>query len=151
MSDLAGWLRATIEGDKADALSVSDGPNRPETWTAAQYKDGNRGWEVAGRHSHVVGGVFEKDAEHIARHDPRDTVARCEADLAILDEHKHYLANAPDSADNVADFGCGTCHVHPHDGGTYGEGWCRTVRLLAWGYRHRDLAGYAAVAGGWEP
>lgn len=122
MSDIASWLRATIEGDKADALNVSDGPYKPETWTAAQYTDGNRGWEVAGQLSHVVGGAFEKDAAHMARHDPRDTVARCDAELAILDRYDELLAR-------------GQTNVMDEDRIWLAQGF---VCLLASGYRNRD-------------
>jgi uncharacterized protein DUF6221 len=45
----------------------------------------------------------------MAANDPRDTIARCEAELAILDEHAL------------------TCP---------GGGPCRTVRILAYGYRY---------------
>ena len=55
--------------------------------------------------------------------DPGDTIARCEAELAILDEHgdEHM------------------CFENSHDGNTWSwyDGDCRVVRLLASGYRHR--------------
>ncbi len=82
--------------------------------------------------------------------DPQDTIARCEAELAILDEHRLVLADRGDShtahpeyriardnptAEQVAmandmqwDKDCRACRRrYP----------CRTVRLLAGGYRHR--------------
>lgn len=150
MSDLAGWLRPLVEARKATAEAAAARSTADWHRNADDYRN-----DVCDSNGDVVvydeGTPTEEESAHIAANDPRDVIAQCEADLLTLDEHKHYLANAPDSADNVADFGCGTCHVHPHDGGTCGEGWCRTIRLLAWGYRFRDLAGYASVAGGWAP
>lgn len=69
-----------------------------------------------------------------ARPDPRremhDAIADCEAKLAILDYHvSNNFEKYPE---------CTHCAV---------EHWpCRTVRLLASGYRHRD--GYRQ---GWKP
>ncbi len=82
--------------------------------------------------------------------DPGDTIARCEAELAILDEHRLILADRGDSytahpeyriaRDNPTDKqvdmanmmqwskDCRACR---------GRYPCRTVRLLATGYRHR--------------
>lgn len=164
MTDLADWLRATIERDKSDADLISAGGFGPAVFRTEPSR--SRRWEVLRKYEWGLGeshdeppcvdevgfiGTGRNEHLHITRHDPHSVIARCEADLLILDEHHHHPANAPDSAHNVADFGCGTCHVHPHDGGTCGEGWCRTVRLLAWGYRFRDLPGYTEVAGGWAP
>ncbi len=74
-------------------------------------------------------------------HEMRDLIARCAAELAILDAH---------AFDTTGKFGsegpprCTTC-LSDRDG--YEEQWeadpwpCQTVRLLASGYRHRE--GYA--------
>ena len=67
-----------------------------------------------------------------------EAIARCEAELAILDLHK------PIDVPGMAWRGCATCKdpvtrwpkTHP----------CRTVRLLGSGYKHRD--GYL---GEWKP
>lgn len=58
--------------------------------------------------------------------DPRDTIARCEAELAIMDEHQAcwVWTGAPKYA---ASKPCGEC-----GGGVP----CRTVRHLGYGYRH---------------
>ena len=67
--------------------------------------------------------------------DPRDTIARCEAELAILDEH----GGAPGiDPGEVCCVRCGDYPQEPHP--------CRTVRLLASGYRHRP--GYQEA---WAP
>jgi hypothetical protein len=99
-----------------------------------------------------------READHIRRQDPRNTVARCEAELAILDEH-YILWSAgsgisnPEQYDEFSvvpvgganqDHGCVCCHYYGM-GGVKGYGVCRTVRLLAGGYRHRD--GYAELWG----
>ena len=92
--------------------------------------------------------------EHIILNDPRNTVARCEAELAILDEH--YILFKDDRNPDYDEFsvvkiggadgdsGCITCHYYGM-GGVKGYGICRTVRLLAAGYRHHP--GYAEA--GW--
>lgn len=79
--------------------------------------------------------------------DPRDTIARCEAELAILDQHQ---ATANFCGDWLECRECG-----PNNDGSAllaapGQGekfWpCMTVRLLARGYRHKD--GYVPAWGG---
>jgi hypothetical protein len=71
--------------------------------------------------------------DHIAANDPQDTIARCEAELAILDDHAPLSGYDPHGPVCViccepGGFGCEDAVVrHP----------CRTVRLLASGYRHR--------------
>jgi hypothetical protein len=88
--------------------------------------------------------------EHIAANDPRDVIARCEAELAILDEH--YILWTTDSNEAYEEFsvvriggadrdhGCVCCHYYGQ-GGVKGYGICRTVRAVASAYRHRE--GYA--------
>jgi hypothetical protein len=80
--------------------------------------------------------------------DPQDTIARCEAELAILDEHApletEWGGHRDDGTWQQGGFVCGSCG---HDDGRLGVAWpCRTVRLLAAGYRYRD--GYQAS---WAP
>jgi hypothetical protein len=69
--------------------------------------------------------------------DPQDTIARCEAELAVLDEH-------PPIPLSETHDGCKTCVTWLDDEGQHEFGiavselWpCRTVRLLAGGYRHQ--------------
>jgi hypothetical protein len=71
--------------------------------------------------------------------DPRDTIARCEFELAVLDEHRPF---DPES-DWLRDF-CATCGEIDHRKVGFP---CRTVRLLGHGYRYRD--GYREAA--WKP
>lgn len=99
-----------------------------------------------------------REVDHIIRNDPRNVVARCEAELAILDEHARLLhfpaetlaawrtAGVPEDriakASGVAS--CARCHT-PVDDAREDEDQClsvaypcRTVRLLASGYRHKS-------------
>ena len=89
--------------------------------------------------------------------DPQDTIARCEAELAILDEHgplpdcsaemiaKYRAAGFPEAqiAAMEAMVSCARCHVPVDDAYEDEEQClpveypCRTVRLLASGYKHR--------------
>ena len=97
-----------------------------------------------------------REFEHIIRHDPRNEAARCEAALAVLDEH--YILHREDRSEvyeefsvtphpgaEGCDYGCVTCHYRGM-GSVWGKGYCRTVRLLASGYRNRPR--YAAQ---WAP
>ena len=61
--------------------------------------------------------------DHIALNDPQDTIARCEAELAILEEH---------GSEHM-------CYENTRDGNTWDWhiGDCRVTRNLASGYRHR--------------
>lgn len=138
MNDLVGWLRREIEADKAAALKALPGPWRAEPYVYGKPEDGwgdPTNWEVLSTQGTVVshqayegGGADGPDALHIARHDPQDVIARCDAELAILDEHEDI------------DGHCETCGnydptgLHEHSVAAP----CRTVRLLAQGYRHRD-------------
>jgi hypothetical protein len=75
--------------------------------------------------------------------DPRDTIARCEAELAVLDEHAAVPGYDPGGPV------CLVCGVPAGPG--YEDGvvrWpCRTVRLLGYGYRFRP--GYREAQ--WKP
>jgi hypothetical protein len=80
--------------------------------------------------------------EHIALNDPQDVIARCEAELAILDEH------GPTNWTSYGDTLCRRCRWEEGELERDLENdtnWvvfpCRTVRLLASGYKHRE--GYA--------
>ena len=99
-------------------------------------------------------GVYPLGDSSLARlmeaNDPQDTIARCEAELAILDEH--FILTNENRIEAYEEFsvvpwgakggagdqgsGCVTCHYYGM-GGVKGYGICRTVRLLASGYKHR--------------
>jgi hypothetical protein len=76
--------------------------------------------------------------------DPRDTIARCEAELAVLDEHAIVRVGYKDSRgiDRLS-CECATCGL----GGPPDSYPCQTVRLLGCGYRFRP--GYREAE--WKP
>ena len=151
--DLVTWLREQIEARKRTAsvrVLEPDGPWRLDggAWDAGTgiISDSGRSVAVA---------IGDYAARHIVASDPRDTIARCEAELAILDEH--YILWSEDrseaweefsvypAAGSGMNFGCVTCHYYSQ-GAVKGYGYCRTVRLLASGYQYRP--GYQE---GWKP
>lgn len=173
--DLITWLRRQVEARKA--LAVKAAHDTDGHWWRREHAPfaGSDDMEpigplysgepwldddgtVFGGENTVVydeGCPSEAEFDHIAASDPRDTIDRCEAELAILDEH--YILTRDDRNEDYEDFcvvsiggankdrGCVTCHYYGQ-GGVKGYGYCRTVRLLGWGYRHRD--GYQE---GWGP
>jgi hypothetical protein len=154
--ELAAWLRRRIEqrmylaqhaielGSAAEWTELSSG-----VLMTCAPDDPQEGWD----------GVHPLGDSSLARlmeaNDPRDTIARCEAELAILDTHyilwRHDTSEAYEEFSVVAigganqDHGCVTCHYYSQ-GGVKGYGYCRTVRQLGHGYRHWD--GYRE---GWKP
>lgn len=132
MSELITWLRQTIEGDKVAAEAL-DG----EVWTAVKAQGD---WHIQTSQDQTFGGdarwgeLDPREAVLIAAHDPRDTIARCEAELALLDEH----------AVEDTGFGkyCRVCSEYSTKPGESSElepaaAPCRTVLLLATSRRHR--------------
>jgi hypothetical protein len=130
--EMVSWLRKTTETVKARAEAQV-----LRTWPSV---------EAAGKHyGSLDSGVLEA----------LERIARCEADLAILDEH--YILTKDDRSEeweelsiyNIGsadkDHGCVACHYYTQ-GAVKGYGVCRTVRFLAAGYRYRD--GYQAS---WAP
>jgi hypothetical protein len=132
--DLMTWLRAAvnarlgtarylIESEAASAewhepcsgVLVTGAPTHDDTW------DG----------THAIGD--SRLTRFIAMNDPQDTIARCEAELAILDEHATEIYRDESGIVGYHAYWCQTCHI-PRD--QPGRDWCRTVRLLAAGYRH---------------
>ena len=89
--------------------------------------------------------MFILHAQHVAANDPRQIIADCESDLAILGEH--YILTTSDRNEAYEEFsvvsvggasrdhGCVTCHYYGM-GGVKGFGVCRTVKAVASGYRH---------------
>lgn len=134
------WLRPLIEARKATAEAAAY--RGVTVWHARQHPADN-GIVVDDGGEIVVydeGEPTLKQAMHIALNDPRQIIADCDKDLAILDQHPpgSWVGDDEDRWQR-----CG------------GEDWvqypCRTVRLIGRAYRHRDPAGYAEVAGGWTP
>ena len=76
--------------------------------------------------------------------DPRDTIARCEAELALLNEHAVIRMPYQDARGVPGHFcECATCGF----GGPDRSYPCKTVRLLGYGYRH--WSGYRESE--WKP
>ena len=74
----------------------------------------------------------------MAANDPRDTIARCEAELAVLDLHTPVAVGSWDE--------CGECGPNnqgseliavPGDGDDFFHFPCKTARLISYGYRYR--------------
>ena len=140
------WLRETIEGDKvrAEGMAVLLGAE----WSTRRNDSDGFDYTVYGTDpDEPVADTWRADvASWLADNAPQDTIARCEAELAILDEHyilyegdrnpkyEQYSIMPPPFPPE--DCGCVTCHYGSR-GGVGGYGICRTVRLLAGGYKHR--------------
>jgi Family of unknown function (DUF6221) len=139
MSEALAWLREQIEGDESAARGLADlGSGH---WIAV--KNAGLDWTV----HDALGGMLqapsmadcwgEAPAQFIAGNDPQDVIARCEAELAILDRHSPVTA-AYGPMERLPC--CGACS--PDEDMTYATSWpCGTVLDLASGYRHRP--GYA--------
>jgi Family of unknown function (DUF6221) len=107
------WLRTQIEADRASAETAGG-----RAWRYVPAGEGNR-LEIDGERGVSAIGFHADDllqpveAIHIALHDPADVIARCEAELSLLDEHV---------------VACDECA---------GGSPCTTLRRLASGYRLR--------------
>jgi hypothetical protein len=134
--EAVAWLRAQVEGDKALAERVAAryiaGPESDRAgeriWPTAAVE---RAWEQY-EDPDVRAGL-----DFVKANDPRDKIARCESDLALLDVH------APVSCDGPM---CEVCAVWEDDTDPGSARWpvrwpCMTLEIVAAGYRHRP--GYA--------
>lgn len=142
--DLTAWLRRRIEerlylakhaielGNAAVWTELSSGVLMTVDPDAPQEDGGH--W----------GGVHPFGDSSLSRlmeaNDPRDTIARCEAELGLLRQHKH-LPTRTGAYGTPFTFGCETCHeMADPDGNSdvMADGWCETVCLLGYAYRFRD-------------
>ncbi|MEU6709976.1 DUF6221 family protein [Nonomuraea sp. NPDC046802] len=146
--EMLSWLRSTIEGDKALAEVAGNceryGVRYTGHWTYTPgddlvYQDGRRGPGVAG----IVGrscaccgpasAGYPHDLMHVATHDPRDTIARCEADLKFLDD----LVAVVGDLDEIA-YGEGQAARCPGRDGEYiHEAVPYLLKVFAQGFKHR--------------
>jgi hypothetical protein len=128
------WLRAAILARKAAAEAASGKEwATPTTWTVIT-RDGNDEHLVRWvAHTEDCGYDPRPDAANMVLNGPRDTIARCEAELAILDEH----------------VGEHMCFENTHDGNSWSwyKGDCRIIRQVAGAYKH--WAGYREED--WKP
>lgn len=142
------WLREQVQARLATAKKAATVAG--SVWRAGHFFD-EAGISTAGILSESGSPLAdtltrddEEMAPHIALNDPADVIARCEAELAILDEH------GP-AADYPADYPakCQRCITGRRG---YPDEWpdddypCRTAHLVASGYRHRP--GYGDHWGG---
>jgi hypothetical protein len=127
-SDGHWWRRTHVLGD-GTAVPVGalyegaqlldwDGEPGPGEWTVV-YDEGSPG---------------DAQFEHIAGNDPRDTIARCESELAVLDAH--------DEAWRLLNTPAGQGHLQVGRA----QAWRSAVRHIGYAYRHRP--GYLEA---WKP
>lgn len=143
------WLRGQI-GERLETARVAcDGDSghwfAGDKWNVYRAED-EAAWDTpyeGDEHKLVVYGNVKPQSEHIALNDPRDTIARCEAELAILDEH------ASDEDPVLEDcIRCGTAlHAGPCECPNALSGQherealaypCPTVRHVASAYKHHE-------------
>jgi len=122
-----------------------------ELGNAAEWVEQSSGVLVTGEptEADVWQGTWPLGDSSLARlmeaNDPQDTIARCEAELAILDLHESVpVAGWEDSRPIFRWQECQECGPNNDQSGVYavpGEGEafypCSTIRLLASGYKHR--------------
>lgn len=118
LTEMVEWLRREIESDKTAADEAPSGPWRADEEGCCVTN------EVEGTFisADVDNGDPRPPIRHVVRHDPRDTIARCEAELAIIDSFAHW-----DHSGRFADL---AAELH----------WSilgQVVQRLAYGYRHR--------------
>ena len=143
MDDLAAWLRQRIRERRYLA------EHAVELGSFAEWEERSSGVLVTGdgTDSDPWRGTWVTGDSSVTRlmeaNDPRDTIARCEAELAILDEHSSLRVPYGDARGSAAtSYECATCGF----GGPSGSYPCRTVRLVGYGYRF--WGGYRAE---WKP
>ena len=147
MTELTDWLRSTIKDDLDAAKDLEAASWRVASW-AREHPDGGGDERIAlvddSEHRKLIvftwpgAHVTEDELEHMARHDPRDTIARCQAELAELDE----LAALPHYAwDDRPEYGCPMfapdLFVDPACSCGRDAFVDRMTRTKANGYRHR--------------
>ena len=143
----AAWLRAAITGRMELAKAATQVPWEPE---GDDPTDDEVWIDVDGQEWRMIicrGPDSHENMLHVAANDPRDTIARCETELAILDEHagdqSEWGGYRPDGTWQERGLVCMTCG---HDDGRLGVAWpCRTVRLVFTAYRY--WPGYDAAWG----
>lgn len=128
MSELVEWLRPLIEARKATAEAAMYGAQETGLWIRGHPR-GPR--DLRDMNGEIVvyneGSPSDEQFEHIALNDPHDVIARCDFELALLDEHPVRVG--------YSESLCETCSERDYGGDPYP---CRTVRLLGSAYRHFD-------------
>lgn len=155
--EAAAWLRAAITDRlelAREAATPGDlrgtGARLEGVWETGCRCEGEcRSYpsceEVTGDAIHIYseGGHDSWQAEHIVANDPRDTIARCESELGILDEHQPIIPVSfeQEGREWQECRECGPNNNYPEIYAVPGKGEafypCRTVRLLLHSYRFR--------------
>ena len=149
---MVAWLRFQILARKAAAEAATEGPwevtgqdGLDDAWQIYGGVDKNGGtlvdWnsgepvEVPVRHRVATlnyedgGGVWRReDADHIVLNQPRDTIARCEAELRILNDYDDFARVAADHPSPPGDPSWAELSA-----GILGD----VIGDLAYAYRHR--------------
>ncbi|WP_327584648.1 DUF6221 family protein [Nonomuraea sp. NBC_00507] len=134
---MIGWLRTQIEADRATADEAGARTWRYVPTLNAEGKPTAHGLDLD--ELLIITDVGPQDdallqpaeAIRIALHDPADVLARCEAELALLDAHD------PKGGDGLHCPVFIEQTVDPASPYQPAVPPCRTLRLLAYGYRHR--------------
>lgn len=125
MDEAVEWLREQVQARMATAKAASPGP-----WHASREPDEavvyTTHYDPKGRQGYVTSATKREDAPFIAANDPQDVIARCEAELGILNLYRLWAAE--DLNGNPA-LGAAACAVSD------------AVRHVASAYKYRD--GYA--------
>jgi hypothetical protein len=138
--EAVGWLRQVIEGDLAEARGLLSEAWGDRAWGVEDCGDTAAGYcpciVYQGEYKpfdepqvpfirYIADAESPELAAWIAKHDLRSAIARCDAELAILDVCQR--------TGEAAEF--------PDHAGGYADGLEDAVKILASGYRHRE--GYA--------
>ncbi len=147
--ELVAWLRGVIEGRLALARHLISVQAEVESGVVTvpaghppaspRWREPSSGllWTGEGSDGDIWHGTWamgdSRLTRFIADNDPETVIARCEAELAVLDEHAARngyglaLVMHGKPGDDCVRI-CKACSA-PYP--------CRTVRLAGWGYRHR--------------
>lgn len=147
LTEMVAWLGGQIELDKSAALNATPGGWGADIPSTAEDSDPYPTSISSLNGAKVVSStgpgsaVSIDDALHIARHDPQNVIADCDAKLAIIDNYADTTHIRDEAAERIRAAGD---HPAAEDLDTWDraqreipvmEHW---VRLLAQGYRHRD-------------
>ncbi|MDT0302875.1 DUF6221 family protein [Streptomonospora wellingtoniae] len=135
MSDvdaMVAWLREQWDADEKAARAATPGPWAASGHSLITAEDMVEDIEFAD--------IPRRDAAHVARHDPADTLARIEAERAILEQYEqarkaasdHWLQHRGSSGDTSSLL---LTMMHEHD--AIVSTLEHALRALASGYRHR--------------
>lgn len=144
MDELITWLRQALDDDEQVALAARAKFGFEDGEGTGRWK-ANLGFgpavEDEGTSGIVVydeGAPTDGQALHIARWDPARVLAETKAKRAVIDEHPidTELSAYAQACGTGKTFGCVLCH--DWDGVTKGEGYCKTLLLLAQPYADRQ-------------